>query len=66
MSEHPGGSTLLPQPLQLLCSGDSSVCTPTADAIAGEATSQQQHFLAIDALEYTYRLCMIYCHLQLF
>ena len=36
LNEHPGSSALLPEPLQLLCSGDSSMCTPTADAVAGE------------------------------
>ncbi len=35
VSHHPSSSHLLPQPLQLLCSGESSMCTPTADTLPG-------------------------------
>lgn len=40
LSQHPGSSRWLPQPLQLLYGGDSSMCTPTADTMAGETVSQ--------------------------
>ncbi|CAL5227986.1 g11039 [Coccomyxa viridis] len=37
LSQHPGSSRWLPQPLQLLYGGDSSMCTPTADTMAGDS-----------------------------